>query len=1186
MKKLNKIFSVVLTVAIAASMLIAAVPVSAADNAWSAVSVPAHTGEVMPNDYLQTGFMTMGIDGTLYAYAQVNHSSNQYKLIKSTNGGRSWTMANLPDQTQAATAVFCSPNEANVVYVAQGATLYKSTDSGATFANRGTAAGTITAIGAALAGGSYKVFIGTGNGVFYQNEGELFPVFDATAFLNTAGFNVQALKLSPNFATDLGIIVIKKAAGAAPIASFSVNGFGFNTTLKDVQIVAATDNTVVSIDFPSDFNMSTAPFFYAGLNGTNGGVYRVMGNASTPSILQLPFFGTAQPVVSIDVLGTFSGATIFAGTSNGKAFLSTDGGANFTAAKKLTPFAGMTMVALKSDFATSGVAYALQGGMGLAQNDQSGFSLSVDQAKNFSAVSLLNDSFSAINDMAATSTVTWLATSRATAGVGSSPAGSFTATGNTTSTAIAADKLTITNGHATDGLTATFNVATGSVSAAINAGSSAGAAIVGNVIFLGAGDSATLTATAAGTSGSIDIQGLGAGSVVLAVVEDLLGTANAIVVPPAVLPGVGSFSLPDAASATPGVVAGSIAITLTAGAVTVTGAATGNGTYTFGVDAFPVNVTMDTANPTATITQTGAVAAAGTFALTTATASTTSPISLAAAVTAGTTVYANSLWRKTGDNWERVYFSGTDAAAINMLRLSPNYATDQTVVFTTKGTNNKIMVSNNNGTLFTAQLVAPGGATPVVANTLIVLDKNVYVVGGNSGVVTKTLDNGFTWTNVTIAAPTGGTTGNITSMARSSDGTALVVGTDQGRLSKSTDLGATWTTSTAALTGATSLMVAFRTGSNDVVWATEATGGLFSYDFAATTPAWSSRQDDGVALFDSAAGNLLTAPVGLASGTAAGTAWVTYGLNANGSVVRLLSSASKAGLIAPSSDFSSASALFANGNTLTVVSGAKMFTYTDTLAVAVAGVTVGAFTTSQATVSWTALTGVDRFAVAIVQSSTAARDLYSATLATSSQSGTSYTITGLAANTTYTVRVWGVRTSDDAHLATATFAGTFTFSTQPNVPTTPSNLAPAAGASNVPTMPTFQWAAVTGATSYELEVSTASSFSPLTGTKITTSIPAAAWTGTALANNTTYYWRVRAITGTGTSDWVISVFTTAAATPTSPPVTIPTSPVVTPTVTVVIPDTETPTYIWAIIGVGALLTVLVIVLIVRTRRVV
>jgi hypothetical protein len=228
----------------------------------------------------------------------------------------------------------------------------------------------------------------------------------------------------------------------------------------------------------------------------------------------------------------------------------------------------------------------------------------------------------------------------------------------------------------------------------------------------------------------------------------------------------------------------------------------------------------------------------------------------------------------------------------------------------------------------------------------------------------------------------------------------------------------------------------------------------------------------------------------------------------------------------------------AGANKLTVISGNSLFTFTDQFAAAVAGVTAtgttGANPTSTAVISWTALTGADRYSVAVVTGSTAVTDPYSNAFSAASVTGTTTTLTGLLTNTTYTVSVWAVRTSATGNATMVSFAGTKTFSTQPAEVTTPTNLAPAAGATGIAITPGLQWGAVPGATSYTVEISTVPTFATLVGTKQTTTIPAFAWTTPALAYNTTYYWRVVAITATGSSDPVIGVFTTVAGPVTQP----------------------------------------------------
>ena len=182
------------------------------------------------------------------------------------------------------------------------------------------------------------------------------------------------------------------------------------------------------------------------------------------------------------------------------------------------------------------------------------------------------------------------------------------------------------------------------------------------------------------------------------------------------------------------------------------------------------------------------------------------------------------------------------------------------------------------------------------------------------------------------------------------------------------------------------------------------------------------------------------------------------------------------------------------------------------------------------------------------------------------------------------------------------------------------DLVPASGAQNVVLTPTFAWGKITGAT-YQLELATASDFTG--ATSVTTDVPYHTW-ASELEYSTAYYWRVRAVTTNSTGAWVTSVFTTKAA-PTAaapqatlvvtenpvptivvdvPPaeVNIPASPDITlqppdviveipaqtvtsiPPAQIVLPEAETPGYIWAIIAIGAVLVVAVIGLILKTRK--
>ena len=173
---------------------------------------------------------------------------------------------------------------------------------------------------------------------------------------------------------------------------------------------------------------------------------------------------------------------------------------------------------------------------------------------------------------------------------------------------------------------------------------------------------------------------------------------------------------------------------------------------------------------------------------------------------------------------------------------------------------------------------------------------------------------------------------------------------------------------------------------------------------------------------------------------------------------------------------------------------------------------------------------------------------------------------------------------------------------------------PLNGAEGIALQPTFSWAPVTGAVAYYFELADNPNFV----------LPVMTMTGdqgrlivTAyhhmidLDYSTSYYWRVSAVSGTVTgknlvqSPWATAIFITiaepAAPTPPAPQVWTaadgmtfdtkealaayiaahpPVAPIVLPAEQVI-----TPSWIYAIIGVGAVLVIAVIVLIARTRRV-
>ena len=141
---------------------------------------------------------------------------------------------------------------------------------------------------------------------------------------------------------------------------------------------------------------------------------------------------------------------------------------------------------------------------------------------------------------------------------------------------------------------------------------------------------------------------------------------------------------------------------------------------------------------------------------------------------------------------------------------------------------------------------------------------------------------------------------------------------------------------------------------------------------------------------------------------------------------------------------------------------------------------------------------------------------------------------------------------------------------------------PVCGGQDIILTPNFSWDAVDGASGYDIELATTETF---TAGVVRGSSTVNAWVAPEdLEYATTYYWRVRAEKDGVFSDWTVCIFTTMEKpVPPTPPVEITPAP---PAPQINIPPAQmiTPNWIYAVIGIGAALIVVVIVLIVRTRR--
>ena len=572
----------------------------------------------------------------------------------------------------------------------------------------------------------------------------------------------------------------------------------------------------------------------------------------------------------------------------------------------------------------------------------------------------------------------------------------------------------------------------------------------------------------------------------------------------------------------------------------------------------------------------------------------------------------DGVWKYDGSQWNRVFTNAAIAAATTMVQFSPDFASDS-AVFLADAATPAIYRSTNGGGWFKAQLTAPGGFT----GSLIVLDSSTLIVG-NAAFAAISKNNGTTWSNKGLS----GATGPVLSFAKSPDyasDSTLLLGDSAGGVYRSTNSGGSWSGIPAgvATAGGGALSVAFDAdyANNSTVYAVDATNAVYRLVIGTDT-AW-KQIDAAVATTWPIAPTAVAAANAsrFVSGVQAAPDGTLYVADASATVIlRSInptgSRASTRGVYFEDMSYGFAGTAAnlvgvwysAGSNTLwTLESGVaaaadRIWVYTDDLTVApelkspADGTNTG--NTGAATLSWSAIPGCPRYYIWVSTNSgfstsaiPAAAPVFNVTSTT-----TSYSATGLAAGKTYYWKVCAADNTAVAGRALGPWSATWSVTTglaaaQWNPFADADNVAPAPGAAGVSIRPAFQWNPSGSATGYEFELSK----NPGTTARgyfvevVTSATGANALGNTVwlcdqdLEYSTTYYWHVKAVTSATKSVWGTGVFTTEAA-PAAPEPPPPPPP---PT-----PEPTTPAYIWAVIGIGAALCLAVIVLIVRTRRVV
>jgi hypothetical protein len=615
--------------------------------------------------------------------------------------------------------------------------------------------------------------------------------------------------------------------------------------------------------------------------------------------------------------------------------------------------------------------------------------------------------------------------------------------------------------------------------------------------------------------------------------------------------------------------------------------------------------------------------------------------------------------------------ANTVVPTATIVRVSSAFATDNTVVYSALGAI-YLTYSADKGQTWSQQSSAIGSANLTVdrLSSLVVASSSTQYVGSNSASggqarVVRTTSNGVgnvlspAWSEALLTASNGTTPliGVVSSINVASNGDILaaVLATAPSAntfvcLSKATatnfvtsfaglvdpNTGNTDATLNPSPSGALVAAAAdYATTGN--IFVTLYAGGVYRYSATGTgTAAGWLQVDNNAALPPTTAydanggvvrgtGLVVTAGGPGSSAEGSGMVYATDSSAATQGVSRIRGLSTQAeALLSPTGItftglWASSSAL-ANVQLWTIGSDLSLYTYVDTLNVAGTGVS---FVVSSTTATITFPTLLNATSYVAFVNTTQQKTLYTAgntalitvsapVVSTDGKTAT-VAVTGLTPNTLYYASVWA-----NAPVSSFMYTSATSFTTALSVPTAPIGLVPAPGSLYVMTVMSFSWNPVVGATSYELWLDTKADFS--TASKYTGILNNSFTPPAALANNTLYYWQVRAVNSTGVSAWN-GVWTFTTVTVTVPPVTVTSNPVPTiiltatsnpvptiiisqqppvtvtqaapavitltqPSYTLVTPTAETPSYIWIIVGVGALLTLAVIILIIRTRRVV
>ena len=555
-----------------------------------------------------------------------------------------------------------------------------------------------------------------------------------------------------------------------------------------------------------------------------------------------------------------------------------------------------------------------------------------------------------------------------------------------------------------------------------------------------------------------------------------------------------------------------------------------------------------------------------------------------------------NVWRSDdgGITWTRLMTGNFAGVGTGVLTLSDEYATDATI-YVGDSTTVNIYYSASSGESWSARTInAAVGVT--IVDMAAPNGTDLYVADAVGGNVAKSTNSGWVWSGANTKAT--GSAGNLISLVV--DGETLVVGDNQASIYRSDDANATWSQIAWAMGAAANTYVAV---DGDIVYGQLAGGAIWRWESGVST-AWYNTTVTALApAVATGAGVVLADDGTMYALEPAATADTQVYRSINPTAAPPFTPLFEwvAGLTAVASGSIDAAA--GASNTIAITQGATVQLFDDTLSAGSAG---PALTAPE---DGAQLGGTNWVTPAVgLQTGVTSWDVWYTTDDTYTNGVTVITQVPPATETAgFTAPLdfpfyWKARSTAGAPLRGPWSESRVFYPEMTVAVNAPAIVAPTGQtAESVSINPVFSWSAMLNVSGYNLQVAAAASDADFSEDTLILDLALGNVTSyyleEALDYDSAYFWRIQGRTDNNTTDWSASVgFKTESAPPPPPPPPViveqqapapaPPAPVINIPEPAAPPAPITPAYIWAIVIIGAVLVIAVIVLIVRTRRVV